>query len=140
VGARDWRQGLRQIALQAGRGGTAAPELLLVSELRAARADERLQRAAKYLPSKAFDRVERGLKRAGVSLDTSEWFYFRSADLGGLRLQDTEGWVLWRPLTGERLAFLPASPSASAKVAAAPNVASTSPHSRSSRQRTLDRC
>jgi len=102
------------------------PELLLVSQLRAARADERLQRAASYLPSKAFDRVERDLKRAGVSLDTSEWFYFQSADLDGLPLKGTEGWVLWRPDTGEKLAFLPSSPFASAKTGAT-RVATTPP-------------
>jgi hypothetical protein len=30
-------------------------------------------------------------------------------------LNETEGWVLWRPDTGERLAFLPCSTSASTK-------------------------
>ena len=115
VGARNLTTGLPRIAWPARQRAMGAPELFLVSHLRAARAHERLQRAANYLPSKLFARAERELKRAGVSLDISEWFYYRSADLGGLTLNGTEGWVLWRPDTGERLTFLPLSTSASVK-------------------------
>ena len=91
-----------------------ASNRFLVSQLQAARADDRLQRAAKYLPSNSFERAERRLTRAGVSLDTAEWFYFRSPEATGQALAEAEGWVLWRPDTGEQLAFVPMSPPESA--------------------------
>ncbi len=58
--------------------------------------------------------LKRRLARAGVSLDTSEWFYFRSPEATGQVLAEAEGWVLWRPDTGEQLAFVPVSPPESA--------------------------
>ncbi len=100
--------------LTRGRPRRDASDRFLVSQLQAARADDRLQRAAKYLPSKSFERAERRLTRAGVSLDTSEWFYFRSPEATGQVRAEAEGWVLWRPDTGEQLAFVPVSPPESA--------------------------
>lgn len=81
-------------------------ERLLTSELRAARADERLQRAAQYPSNKAFERVERSLERAGVFLDTSEWIFYRSPGATWSTTTPSEAWVLWRPDTGEQLASL----------------------------------
>jgi hypothetical protein len=77
-----------------------------VAHLRAARADERLQARAEHLPYERFERVERRLKREGVSLDTCEWFYFRSPEDTWRALGGREGWVLWRPATEEQLAFI----------------------------------
>jgi hypothetical protein len=59
-----------------------------------------------HFPRATFERVERDLERAGLSLDTAEWFYFRYEPSSPL-LEQREGWVLWRPATGEQLAFLP---------------------------------
>jgi hypothetical protein len=83
-----------------------AREHILVSRLQAARADEKLQRGAKHLPPASFERAERDLLRRGVSLDTAEWTYFRAPESSGQAPDGREGWVLWRPSTGEQLAFL----------------------------------
>jgi hypothetical protein len=77
-----------------------------VEHLRAARADERLQAGAQHLAYERFERVERRLRREGVSLNTAEWFYFRSPEDTWRALCGREGWVLWRPATGEQLAFI----------------------------------
>jgi hypothetical protein len=84
----------------------AAREHIPISRLQAARADEQLQRRAKHLPPEFFERVERDLLRRGVSLDTTEWTYFRAPESSWQGPDGREGWVLWRPITGEQLAFL----------------------------------
>ena len=95
-------------------------ERLLTSELRAVRADERLQRAAQYPSNKAFARVERSLARAGVYLDTSEWIYYRSPGATWSAPTPSEAWVLWRPDSGEQLASLSISGQARARKRAGP--------------------
>jgi hypothetical protein len=83
-----------------------ASDTFLASHLRAARDDQRLQARAQHLSRESFDRVERRLRRKGVNLDTAEWFYFRSPEPPWHEPDRREGWVLWRPATGEQLAFI----------------------------------
>ncbi len=118
MAASTWQRALEHLMLTRGRPRMDASDRFLVSQLQAARADDRLQRAAKYLPSKSFERAERRLTRAGASLDTSEWFYFRSPEATGQVLAEAEGWVLWRPDTGKQLTFVPVTPPESAPATA----------------------